>query len=88
MCSGSVPLNCCELIWLHSASRKTRDNMPFAVTHPQLGAPKLYLRDLHVDQVWTPVKADAIRMTEPEADRLAEEINRYASVPCVVEGIQ
>jgi hypothetical protein len=62
--------------------------MPFAITHPQRDGVKLYLRDLHGDHIWTPVKADAARLTEIMADHLAGEINRYASVPCVVEGIQ
>jgi len=64
--------------------------VPFIVTREQVkDAGKLYIRrDPDGEHIWSPAKTEATPMTEAEADWLAIEINKYASVPAVVEGIK
>lgn len=64
--------------------------MPFVVTREQVkAAGKLYIRrEPDGEHLWTPAKGEATPMSEAEADWLAIEINKYASVPCQVEGIK
>jgi hypothetical protein len=64
--------------------------MPFVVTKEQSkGGDKLYIQTQpDGEHLWTASKAKATPMSEAAADWLAIEINRFASVPCQVEGIK
>lgn len=61
--------------------------MPFIITSDQPRDGKLYIRKQHDGEFfWTPRKARATRFAEPEADKIATEINEYASMKAEVVG--
>ncbi len=63
--------------------------MPFAVTQPQShpeAGPLYAFRDKDGDILWTPDKRRVAAMSEAEAETIAAEINRFASVEAEVVG--
>lgn len=63
--------------------------MPFAVTQPQAhpeAGPLYAIRDKDGDILWTPDKRRVAPLSETDADAIAAEINRFASVEASVVG--
>jgi hypothetical protein len=60
--------------------------MPFIVAIPISERGKLYLRRDGEDLIPTPSRARAHRFDEAEADAVAAQYNRYASIEAEVEG--
>lgn len=60
--------------------------MSFLITRDQPDG-KLYLRrDADGELLWTPSKDSATRFPDDEAEIIADQMNRYASVEAVVVG--
>lgn len=63
--------------------------MPFLITKELPHGDKAYIqRQPDGEHFWVSNKSKATAMTEPEADLLAYEINRFTSLPVEVVGIK
>jgi len=63
--------------------------MPFIVTTTQPRGGKLYIQEQSDgEHLWTPDKRKATLFSEAAADKVANDINAYASTPAEVEGVK